>query len=76
MKTGPRFTVFGTMKRVPTTPTLLSCFELHHPFSDWKDGHDFVFFEMDPLEINFIGEFGDRHYVGWLDMDDYFNFAR
>jgi heme iron utilization protein len=67
----PRFTIFGQMKKVDYRPELKECFEHHHRDSGWKDGHDFQFYEMDPVQVNFIGGFGDEHYVGWLDMNEY-----
>jgi hypothetical protein len=67
----PRFTLFGHVKKVEYTQNLEKCFESHHKDSSWKDGHEFQFFEMDVVDVNFIGGFGDEHYVGFLDMRDY-----
>jgi hypothetical protein len=38
------------------------------------DAHLFRFYKLHVSQAYWIGGFGDEHYVGWLEIDDYESF--
>lgn len=51
----------------------LECFYQAHPDTRSWQGHKFALYKLTDLKrVRWIGGFGDRHYVGWLDVELYF----
>jgi putative heme iron utilization protein len=69
----PRFTLFGTLSKIEADQYKHydECFRFTHPdASDWML-HDFQYYKLVVEDVNFIGGYGDRHYVGWIDKELY-----
>ncbi|KAI1852025.1 hypothetical protein JX265_008170 [Neoarthrinium moseri] len=76
----PRFSLIGYLEKVPTTPFLSGCFVKAHPDAKyWLPGnriHESEFVRLVVQQIYWIGGFGDRAYIGWLDPADWKNITR
>ena len=66
-----RFTLFGTLYPSQNQSSSKACLQSKLKDSRWLQGHEFKTFNMEIKAINYVGGFGDEHYVGWLDMDEY-----
>jgi hypothetical protein len=68
-----RLILSGKLVAVPDTDTEpYECFYKVHPETrDWM-AHKFALYTFEELDmVRWIGGFGDRHFVGWLEVDDY-----
>ena len=69
----PRFTAFGSLEPSPDQNAAKTCLCFKLKDTRWMTGHLFILYTLDIKAINFVGGYGDEHYVGWLDMNDYFH---
>ena len=57
--------------------SLSNCFVKHHPDAEaWKPGasespHTAFWVRFSPHEIHYVGGFGDEHFIGAVDMQQY-----
>lgn len=76
----PRFSLIGYLEKLPTTASLASCFVKAHPDAKyWLPGnriHEAEFVRLVVEQIYWIGGFGDRAYIGWLNPEDWKNITR
>ncbi|KAF9896671.1 hypothetical protein BX616_006981, partial [Lobosporangium transversale] len=53
-----------------------ACFLKQHPEAKWwlpnRGFHDFKWYHLEIEEIYYIGGFGGIHYIGWIDVDTYY----
>ncbi|KAI8903335.1 pyridoxamine 5'-phosphate oxidase-domain-containing protein [Gorgonomyces haynaldii] len=69
-----RFTLFGNLEK--GSETELECFLDKHPdVREWQDAHSFQIYRMQLTKINWIGGFGDAHYVGPISVSDYLSLS-
>lgn len=71
----PRFSMVGYLEEIPMTPALTACYVRTHPDAKfWLPGnpiHESFFTRLVVQEIYWIGGFGDRAYIGWLDPEEW-----
>ncbi|KAI0130267.1 pyridoxamine 5'-phosphate oxidase-domain-containing protein [Xylariales sp. AK1849] len=82
----PRFSLVGYLETIPLTqispslPEITSCFVRTHPDSKyWLPGnpiHSSEFVRLVVTAVYWIGGFGDRAYIGWIDVEDWLNVTR
>jgi hypothetical protein len=76
----PRFSLVGYLEEVPMTPALTSCYVRTHPDAKfWLPGnpiHESFFSRLVVQQVYWIGGFGDRAYIGWLDPEDWKSVTR
>ncbi|KAK9774614.1 putative Pyridoxamine 5'-phosphate oxidase-domain-containing protein [Seiridium cardinale] len=76
----PRFSIIGYLENLPVTASLSSCFVKAHPDAKyWLPGnsiHEAEFVRLVVQQIYWIGGFGDRAYIGWLNPEDWKNITR
>ncbi|KAH8662172.1 pyridoxamine 5'-phosphate oxidase-domain-containing protein [Xylariales sp. PMI_506] len=73
----PRFSIIGYLEKMDeaSAGAVSSCFVDTHPDSKyWLPGnriHSSEFVRLVVQQVYWIGGFGDRAYIGWLDVDDW-----
>lgn len=76
----PRFSIIGYLEKLPTTASLASCFVKAHPDAKyWLPGnriHEAEFVRLVVQQVYWVGGFGDRAYIGWLNPEDWKNVTR
>ncbi|KAF9579758.1 hypothetical protein BGW38_003858 [Lunasporangiospora selenospora] len=74
----PRVTLMGRLVDVPADKQAKAeaCFVAKHPEAKWwlpgAGFHDFKWYTLDIQEMYYIGGFGGIHYIGWIDVDAYY----
>ncbi|KAI1318759.1 hypothetical protein EDD11_005830 [Mortierella claussenii] len=74
----PRVTLLGHLVPLDKDrhPRAEACFVKQHPEAKWwlpgSGFHDFKWYHMDIKEIYYVGGFGGIHYIGWIDVDTYY----
>lgn len=75
-----RMTMYGRMHKITRSDdvaSLSNCFVKHHPDAEaWKPGasespHTAFWVRFSPHEIHYVGGFGDEHFIGAVDMQQY-----
>ncbi|CEM10832.1 unnamed protein product [Vitrella brassicaformis CCMP3155] len=70
-----RVTLLGNMTAVADPEAgVRDCYFAKHPEAHaWEHlkSHKFSFWRFQPQAVHWIGGFGDRHYIGWIDVDIY-----
>lgn len=75
-----RMTMYGRMHKITRSDdvaSLSNCFFKHHPDAEaWKPGasespHTAFWVRFSPHEIHYVGGFGDEHFIGAVDMQQY-----
>ncbi|KAF9409370.1 hypothetical protein BGZ76_005702 [Entomortierella beljakovae] len=75
----PRVTLLGHLEPLDEAKhdKAEACFLKQHPEAKWwlpRSGfHDFKWYNMEINDIYYIGGFGGIHYIGWIDVETYFN---
>ncbi|KAK3818159.1 MAG: pyridoxamine 5'-phosphate oxidase-domain-containing protein [Linnemannia gamsii] len=75
----PRVTLMGRLVAIDESKEKKAeeCFLAKHPEAKWwlpgAGFHDFKWYNLEIDEIYYIGGFGGIHYIGWIDVDTYFN---
>jgi len=66
----PRATLLGSVSRLEDPPrSIRDAYLARHPSAHyWIDFSDFSFFQLDVVEVYFVGGFG---VMGWVSSDDY-----
>lgn len=78
----PRFSILGYLEKIDSASiaAVSSCFVDAHPDAKyWLPGnkiHQAEFVRLVVQQIYWVGGFGDRAYIGWLDVDDWKNITR
>ncbi|RYO75007.1 hypothetical protein DL766_008180 [Monosporascus sp. MC13-8B] len=78
----PRFSLLGYLEKIDSTPSeaLAACFVDKHPDAKyWLPGnkiHESEFVRLVVTQVYWIGGFGDRAYIGWIDPADWKNVTR
>ncbi|KAF0533468.1 pyridoxamine 5-phosphate oxidase-domain-containing protein [Gigaspora margarita] len=72
----PRLNLFGKLVKIENDEILAvqECFLKKHPRArDWIPGrgHDFNFYRLKVVDIYFVGGFGDKRYIGYIDLTYY-----
>ncbi|KAF9934741.1 hypothetical protein FBU30_000599 [Linnemannia zychae] len=75
----PRVTLMGRLVPIDATKENKAeeCFLAKHPEAKWwlpRSGfHDFKWYNLEVEDVYYIGGFGGIHYIGWIDVDVYYN---
>jgi hypothetical protein len=78
----PRYSLLGYLEKIDSlsSKALASCFVSKHPDAKyWLPGnriHESEFVRLVVTQIYWIGGFGDRAYIGWIDPADWKNVTR
>lgn len=78
----PRFSLLGYLEKIDSASTaaMSSCYVEAHPDAKyWLPGnriHESEFMRLVVQQVYWIGGFGDRAYIGWLDVVDWKNVTR
>lgn len=70
----PRTTLMGTLIPVPDpeVPAARAVYLAAHPYAvNWVDFGDFSFYTFNVTDVYFVGGFGNMHYIGFIDAEDY-----
>jgi len=72
----PRMTILGSMEKVEEAEekTVRDCYMNKHPEAQaWEDmpSHKFSWYRMKVEGVNWIGGFGDKHYIGMIEAAVY-----
>ena len=56
----------------PGYQEISECFFQKHPAArHWEGLGDFRFYRLVPEKLHYVGGFGNNHFIGWLDIEDY-----
>ncbi|RYP54126.1 hypothetical protein DL769_010406 [Monosporascus sp. CRB-8-3] len=78
----PRFSLLGYLEKIDSASSeaLAACFVDKHPDAKyWLPGnkiHESEFVRLVVTQVYWIGGFGDRAYIGWIDPADWKNVTR
>ncbi|KXJ94379.1 pyridoxamine 5'-phosphate oxidase-domain-containing protein [Microdochium bolleyi] len=78
----PRYSLVGYLEKIEATELagISSCFVKQHPDAKyWLPGnsiHESEFVRLVVTQVYWIGGFGDRAYIGWIDPADWKNITR
>ena len=67
-----RFTMFGNLLKAHNQTTAKECLLKKLRDTRWLQGHEFIVYKLKVDAISYVGGYGDEHYVGMLNLDDYF----
>jgi hypothetical protein len=69
----PRMTLLGTLIPVPDDQydQAKKTYLAKHPTAMWIDFPDFSLYYFNATDVYWVGGFGNEHYIGWVDVNDY-----